>query len=110
MEGVCDLLVLVHVVVELNRARIDIVIFHFPGTQLSLECLELYASETKIFRANDQIGPLEARFRVSMDESHNRNTTDTPLAGGLGALTYGYCHTSKTLLNQNTGGETSGGA
>ena len=46
MQGAGDIFVLVDIIVELNRARVDVVIFHFPGAELSLEGLELRAWET----------------------------------------------------------------
>ena len=64
VEGLGDIIILSLVVIELDRARVDIAVFHLPDTQLVFEGLELRAIEEEILGSHDQISALKAFLRV----------------------------------------------
>ena len=79
VEGLGDVIILSLVVIELDRAGVDIAVFHLPGTQIVFEGLELGAGEVEILGSNDQVSALKAFFRVRAKQTKDWYATNTPL-------------------------------
>ena len=103
MEGLCDIIILCLVVIELDRARVDIAVFRLPDTHVVLKGLELGAGQVEILGSHDQISSLKAFFRVRAEQAEDRYTAYTPLCGRLRALSDSYGDTCQALLNHDTG-------
>lgn len=99
VERLSDLTVLLIVVVELDRTRVNVVVLLFPGAQLGPECLVLIARKTQVLRSHNKVSLLEAESGVGSQKTKDGDSSHTPLACRLGALAHCDCHTSKTLLD-----------
>ena len=103
VEGLGDIIILCLVVIELDRARVDIAVFHLPDTQLVFEGLELRAIEEEILGSHDQISALKAFLRVRAKQAEDWYTTNTPFRNRLRALANSHGDTCHTLLNHDAG-------
>ena len=107
VKGLRNILIKTSIIVELNRARVDIGVLCFPYVLSGLEGLELLAGKLDRLRADNQVSGLETFLGVRLEKGQDGNTTNAPLADGLSALTNSHSHTSKALFNQNSCSETS---
>ena len=94
VKGLRNILIKTSIIVELNRARVDIGVLCFPYVLSGLEGLELLAGKLDRLRADNQVSGLETFLGVRLEKGQDGNTTNAPLADGLSALTNSHSHTS----------------
>ena len=105
VDGLGDFTVLLLVVGELDRARVDVAVDPLPGAHLLLERLELDARQAEILRTHDQVSALKALLGVRSDEAEDGHSTDAPLTCMLGDLAHGDGQSCQSLFDEHSGSE-----